>query len=441
MIKKLRTKFIILSTISLLLLLGIIVVFSNLLSYQELVRKADMVLDALAENDGRPMSMPSPEKTNLREPVRNKPDRATDTMNNPLWEGKKLSPEIMYESRFFMVTISDDGQVVSVNTDSIAMVDTDDAEDHAELVSDLKHDRGFIGDFRYLKINLEDETDQNDTCIIFLDCGRNLYTFRNSLLINCIISFMGLLIIFFIIVIFSKKIVKPVSESYEKQKQFISVAGHEIKTPVTIIDADVEILSMEIGSDNEWLRDIGTQTKRMAALTNDLLTLSRMDENRQQYTMIDFPISDVVEETVMSFQTLAHSKKRAIKADITPMLSYYGDENSIRQITGILLDNAIKYTKEKEDGSCEDIVLRLEKRNHQIILSVRNSSETVSEEQLRHFFDRFYRLERSRDYEVGGYGLGLSIAKAMVEAHRGKICASTPENDTVQITVTLPIRH
>ena len=439
MIKKLRTKFIILSTVSLLLLLGIIVVSSNLLSYQELVRKADMVLDALAENDGRPMRMMPPEKTDLREPVREKQDR-TDTMHDPLWEGRKLSPEIMYESRFFMVTLSDEGEVTSVNTDSIAMVDEDDAEDYAELVADLKHDRGFIGDFRYLKIDPENESDKNDTCVIFLDCGRNLYTFRNSLLINCVISFMGLLVIFIIIVIFSKKIVKPVSESYEKQKQFISVAGHEIRTPITIIDADLEILSMEIGSDNEWIRDIGTQTKRMTALTNDLLTLSRMDEDRQQYTMIDFPISDVVEETVMSFQTLAHSRKRAIRAEIAPMLSYYGDENSIRQIVGILLDNAIKYTKEGEDGSCEDILLKLEKKNHQIILTVQNSSERVDEEQLRHFFDRFYRVDESRNSKAGGYGLGLSIAKAMVEAHRGKISAAAPDQKSVKITVILPIK-
>lgn len=439
MIKKLRTKFIILSTVSLLLLLGIIVVSSNLLSYQELVRKADMVLDALAENDGRPMRMMPPEKTDLREPVREKQDR-TDTMHDPLWEGRKLSPEIMYESRFFMVTLSDEGEVTSVNTDSIAMVDEDDAEDYAELVADLKHDRGFIGDFRYLKIDPENESDKNDTCVIFLDCGRNLYTFRNSLLINCVISFMGLLVIFIIIVIFSKKIVKPVSESYEKQKQFISVAGHEIRTPITIIDADLEILSMEIGSDNEWIRDIVTQTKRMTALTNDLLTLSRMDEDRQQYTMIDFPISDVVEETVMSFQTLAHSRKRAIRAEIAPMLSYYGDENSIRQIVGILLDNAIKYTKEAEDGSCEDILLKLEKKNHQIILTVQNSSEMVSEEQLHHFFDRFYRVDESRNSKAGGYGLGLSIAKAMVEAHRGKISATAPDQKSVKITVILPIK-
>lgn len=441
MIKKLRTKFIILSTISLLLLLGIIVVSSNLLSYQELVRNADMVLDALAENDGRSMREVPEDMTQPREPVGEKKESERSGEHSPLFPGKKMSPEIMYESRFFMVTISIDGQIKSVNTDSITMVDADDAEEYAQMAADIRHDRGFIGEFRYLKVNSGNGAVQSDTRVIFLDCGRTLDMFWNSLLINCVISFIGLIAIFIIIVVFSKKIVRPVSESYEKQKQFISVAGHEIKTPLTIIDADVEILSMEIDSENEWLRDIGKQTKRMAALTSDLLTLSRMDENRQQYTMIDFPISDVIEETVLSFRTLAHSKKREIKADIAPMLSYYGDENCIRQIMGILLDNAIKYTKEKEDGSCEDIFLKLEKKNHQLILSVRNSSETVGEEQLRHFFDRFYRSERSRDSEVGGYGLGLAIAKSMVEAHKGKICASTPTNNAVQITVTLPIRR
>jgi signal transduction histidine kinase len=219
------------------------------------------------------------------------------------------------------------------------------------------------------------------------------------------------------------------------------VAGHEIKTPVTIIDADAEILAMEIGEDNEWLQDICLQTKRMASLTNDLLTLSRMDENRQQFTMIDFPVSDVVSETVASFQTLAKSKGRNIKAEIAPMLSYNGDEGSIRQIAGILLDNAIKYTKTEADGSCRDIELKLEKKNKNIILSVANSSEPVSEEQRRHFFDRFYRTEQSDKSGQGGYGLGLSIAKSIVEKHKGRISASAPDMNTVQITVTLPVNH
>lgn len=421
MIKKLRTKFIILSTVSLLLLLGIIVISSSLLTYRELVANADRVLAKIAGNGGRPMHMMPPEKREF-------PKEDASGKHDGFWGGKAMSPEILYEARFFTADISGDGQITAVNTESIAMVDDADALKYAELVGKKKKDRGFIGDFRYLKIHGE-----NEVSVIFLDCGRNLYTFKNTLFINGLISFAGLLVIVILIVIFSKKIVRPVSESYEKQKQFISIAGHEIRTPVTIIDADAEILSMEIGADNEWLQDICQQTKRMAALTNDLLTLSRMDENKQQFTMIDFPISDVIGEAVQSFQALARSKGKDIKAEITPMLSCHGDEDGIRQLAGILLDNAIKYSR-------DDIVIKLEKKSHSIVLSVRNSAEPVSDEQLRHFFDRFYRTEQSRNSGKGGYGLGLSIAKSIVGAHKGRITASAPDTESVQITVSLPVR-
>lgn len=426
MIKRLRTKFIILSTASLILLLVIIVISGSFLNYRDLVVNADIVLTKIAGNDGHPMHMIPPDKKDFPK------DDDFDWHDGFL--GKRMmSPEIMYEARFFTANISKNGNIMYINTESIAMIDDDDAEEYVELAQMKSSDKGFIDDFRYMKIKNE-----NDTCIIFLDCGRNLDTFRNSVFVNCLISFMGLLVIFIIIVFFSKRIVSPVAESYEKQKQFISVAGHEIKTPITIIDADAEILSMEIGDDNEWLQDIYAQTRRMSALTNDLLKLSRMDENRQQFTMIDFPISDIVSETVQSFQTLAYSKGRHIETEITPMLSYCGDEDSIRQVVGIILDNAIKYTKVNENGSCDDIILKLEKKNHSIVLSVKNHAETIGDEQLRQFFDRFYRTEKSRDSEKGGYGLGLSIAKSIVEAHKGKITAAAPDTETVQITVVLP---
>ena len=264
-----------------------------------------------------------------------------------------------------------------------------------------------------------------------MDCGRKLSTFRNALMINCLISFLGFLIIFIVIWIVSGKLVQPVSEGYERQKQFIAAAGHEIKTPITIIDADADLLSMEIGDKNEWLMDIRRQTNRMTALTNDLLALSRMDAKRQQFTMIDFPISDVVGETVGSFQTLAQCSGYNIRAEIAPMLSCRGDENSIRQVVGILLDNAIKYSVR------EEILLKLEKRSNHILLSVINHANPVSDEQLRHFFDRFYRTEQSRNSQNGGYGLGLSIAKALVEAHKGRITAAA-KADLIRVTVALP---
>lgn len=458
MIKKLRIKFIILSTGSLLLLLGIIVVSSNFWNYLELVANADMVIGVIADNGAHSLYMLPPEKINMDHTFDNKEmkqevenlgreNQKEENVPEPLekewqkdippqgrgWGNRHMSPEILYESRFFTVDISADGKLSTINTESIAMVDEEEAAQYAQIASRKKDDRGFVGEFRYLKIYQE-----NDICVIFLDCGRSLSAFRGTLFTNCMISFAGFLVISVFIVIFSKRIVLPVSESYEKQKQFISVAGHELKTPVTIIDADAELLAMEIGENNEWLQDICIQTKRMTALTNDLLSLSRMDEGRQQFTMIDFPISDVVGETVQSFQTLAKSKGRNIRTEIMPMLTCRGDEGSIRQIVGILLDNAIKYTKENSDKCCKDIVLKLEKKNHNLVLSVRNAAVPVSDEQLKKFFDRFYRTEQSRNSEKGGYGLGLSIAKSIVEAHKGRITASAPDTETVQITVLLP---
>jgi Signal transduction histidine kinase len=441
MIKKLQHKFIILSTLSLILLLGIIVMSSSLLTYRELVADADMTLTMIVENNPHFAPMLSSEKERkLREeflieekerfqeePFIKKDERRT-------FVGKqRLSPEMMYEARFFMVELSLEGDIMSVSTERIAMVDDVKAKDYAKQVYKRTDEAGFIGDFRYRKLFEKKET-KNDICVIFLDCGRKLFTFRNTLLINCLISFLGFVIISIIIIFLSGRIVRPVSESYEKQKQFISVAGHELRTPVTIIDADAEILAMEIGDENEWLSDIRNQTSRMADLTNNLLTLSRMDANQQQYTRIDFPISDIVDETVHSFQVLARSRGRNIKTEVIPMLSFCGDENSMRQLVGILLDNAIKYSNR------ENILLKLEKRNHLLYLSVKNNSEQVSSEQLRHFFDRFYRTEQSSNLESGGYGLGLSIAKSIVEAHKGKITASMPDTDTIQITVTLPIK-
>lgn len=426
MMNRLRTKFIILSTVSLLLLLAVIVISSSLLTYRELVVNADAVLAMLADREGKvdKIMPPKPPKKEMTDEMDKKND--TRVGNRAFLGGRSLSPEAMYESRFFMVILSKDGQVTEVNTENILMIDSEQAEEYTRAALNRMNASGFVETFRYLKTEKG-----NDICVIFLDCGRSLDTFKGSLAINCLISFAGFLASMIIIIIFSKKIVQPVAESYEKQKQFISMAGHELKTPLTIIDADAEVLAMELEEENEWLSDICSQTKRMAVLTNDLLSLSRMEENREQFTMIEFPISDVVSETVQSFQTLAHQKDRTVIADIAPMLSYIGDEKSIRQITGILLDNAIKYS------TSEDIELKLGKKGHNIVLSVKNSSEPLGDEQLKQFFERFYRTEQSRNSEKGGYGLGLSIAKAIVEAHKGKITATAPQYGYVQITVML----
>ena len=407
MIKKLRIKFIALSMFSLLLVLFIIMGSINILNYQDIVKDADSVLSILKSNNGAFPKMEEP---------RGKHDSP-----------KPLSPETPYESRFFSVLMSREGEVISVDTGKIAAVDTATAMEYAESLWERQENQGFIGDYRYTF----QETDEG-TRIIFLDCGRTLSTFRSFLFTSCGISLLGLLAVFTLLALLSGRIIKPFSESYEKQKRFITDAGHELKTPLTIIDADADVLSMEFG-ENEWIQDIQSQTKRLASLTNDLILLAGMDEGTKQVQKIDFPFSDLASEMVQSFQALALQQNKTFSSRIQPMLSLCGDEKSLRQLLSILLDNALKYSD--PEGA---ISLSLEKSGKSIRLTVFNTVENISPESLPHLFERFYRADPSRNSQTGGYGIGLSIAKAIVTSHKGKITASSPDGRSLQVVVVLP---
>ena len=407
MIKKLRIKFIALSMFSLLLVLFIIMGSINILNYQDIVKDADSVLSILKSNNGAFPKMEEP---------RGKHDSP-----------KPLSPETPYESRFFSVLMSREGEVISVDTGKIAAVDTATAMEYAESLWERQENQGFIGDYRYTF----QETDEG-TRIIFLDCGRTLSTFRSFLFTSCGISLLGLLAVFTLLALLSGRIIKPFSESYEKQKRFITDAGHELKTPLTSIDADADVLSMEFG-ENEWIQDIQSQTKRLASLTNDLILLARMDEGTKQVQKIDFPFSDLASEMVQSFQALALQQNKTFSSRIQPMLSLCGDEKSLRQLLSILLDNALKYSD--PEGA---ISLSLEKSGKSIRLTVFNTVENISPESLPHLFERFYRADPSRNSQTGGYGIGLSIAKAIVTSHKGKITASSPDGRSLQVVVVLP---
>lgn len=402
MIRRLRAKFIALSMGSLLMVLAIILGSVNLINYREIVQDADAILDILAQNGGR---FP----------------KAEGKTGKPR---KLLSPETPYESRYFSVALSDGGQVVTVDTGKIRAVDTSTAIAYAQQVWPGQA-QGFLNDYRYVKAAQED-----GWLIVFLDCAKSLSTFRSFLLTSCAISLAGILAVLMLVVLLSGRIMKPVAQSYEKQKQFITNAGHELKTPLTIIDADAEILLMELG-ENPWLEDIQLQTKRLAALTGDLITLSRMEES-ERLQMIDFPFSDMVLEMVGSFQGLAKSQGKEVVSRIQPMLTLRADEKALRQLLSILLDNALKYSPA---GSA--IAITLDRQGHSLRLTVENTAPAIPREELPLLFDRFYRGEPSRNSQTGGYGIGLSIAKAIVAAHKGRIFAAQ-QGQTLKMTVTLP---
>ena len=414
MIRKLRIKLILASMLSLLFVLAVILGVAGVLNYRKIVMDADSILTILQDNDGS-------------FPVLTPPDNDLFIADERPRQEHRFSPELPYESRYFSVLFTESDEILSVNTGKIAAVDTETAIDYAQSVMNSGRSRGFINDYRYIVYMIGEET-----CIIFLDYGREMRSFRIYLFTSTGVALVGLLAVLFLLVFFSARIVKPFSENYEKQKQFITDAGHELKTPLTIIDADAEVLEMDIGQ-NEWLSDIQEQTKRLEQLTNSLIQLARMEE-QPRMEKIEFPISDLVEETAETFQALAKTHNKNLTTHIQPMLSMTGDEKAIRQLVTILMDNAVKYSD--EGGT---ISLTLEKQINLIKLSVLNTAKLIPRESLTHLFDRFYRPDQSRNSNIGGYGLGLSIAAAIVASHKGKISAVTGDEKSLLIMVTFPI--
>ena len=223
------------------------------------------------------------------------------------------------------------------------------------------------------------------------------------------------------------------AESYEKQKRFITDAGHELKTPLTIIDADAEILEMDLG-ENEWVRDIQGQVKRLTGLTRDLIYLSRMDEEQSRPQLVEFPLSDLVRETAQPFQTLAKTQGKSLDLRVQPDLSLQGDEKALGHLVTILLDNALKYSPA---GS--GISLSLERQGKYARLTVANPTDSPLPGDLNQLFERFYRADPSRNSQTGGHGLGLSIAQAIVSAHKGKLTAASPDGASLVMTALLPL--
>ena len=409
MIKKLRFKFILLSMAALFLVLSLIIAGINVVNYRGVVREADALLDILSENRGSFPRGPGDGKGGKLPP--------------------NMSQEVPYETRYFTVLLSGTGDLIQTDTSRIVTVEQSSAAELARAVLAEGRSRGFLGTFRYA-VSAEGET----TRILFLDCGRKLDAFRSFLFASIAISLLGYIVVLLLIAFFSDRIVRPIAESYEKQKRFITDAGHELKTPLTIISADVDVLAMDLG-ENEGLEDIQKQTKRLTALTNELVFLSRLEEADSPLSLVEFPFSEAVSEAASSFQALAQTQNKDFQCHIQPMLSLKGDERAIQQLVNILLDNALKYSPE---GGV--VRLRAEKQNKTLLLSVGNTTEEpLSKEQLPLLFERFYRTDPSRSAQTGGYGIGLSVAKAIAEAHNGKIQARTEDGSFLLITISFPV--
>jgi len=415
MIHKLKRRFITLATVSMFVLMTVLVLIMNLVNYSSVVSESDAILDVLSQ-------------PNLFfDDIQEQPKAPPKDLENNIPPG--MSPEAPYEARYFSVMVSPDGEILESDLSKIISVDEASAKEYIEKAIASDKDRDFIGQFRYVKT-----MDDRMIRILFLDCGRKLDAFLTFFWISLGVGFFGCLIVFAAFLLGAGKIVRPIAESYEKQKRFISDAGHEIKTPLTVINANLDLLESDYGEVEE-LSDIRTQTKQLTALTNDLVLLSKMEEQEHHLQKIELPLSDIVSETISAFHAPAAARKIELAASIRPHITVTGSPDKLRQLITLLLDNAVKYSP---DGGM--ISLSLEPTKKSVRLSLLNTTrQPVSQNDLPHLFDRFYRADTSRNSETGGHGIGLSIAKAIVDAHGGTITASTKGGEDFTVTVVLPL--
>lgn len=327
-------------------------------------------------------------------------------------------------STFYTVAVSYDGKVLEIKNEPPTIHTDDELEKLAQSIIKSSKSNGSQGNLAFFK------TDKGGYILVtFMDNTvineSALTLFRYTLIFGGLV----LILFFFLSVFLARKIVRPLEESYQKQKQFISDAGHELKTPVSVVSANAELLSREIG-DNQWLQNIQYENERMGMLVGQLLDLARTENVTPQMEHIDF--SRLVAGETLPFESVAFEKGLMLNSNITKGIHLEGNSTQLKQLVSILLDNAIRHSKEQGE-----VYLSLTKEHDFAKLSVMNKGDEIPAEQRGQIFERFYRVDTARNGEDQHYGLGLAIAKAIVTSHKGRIEVQC-YNGFVEFRVEIP---
>lgn len=336
-----------------------------------------------------------------------------------------LYEESQFRTRYFIVYLDEEMKPVNVNIEHIAAIDQSAAFDMAEEAVLRSCTTGYIDNYRF-RITANGDT----TLVIFLDCYESL-SFRK--VVSTIIIFTAVLITILVTVIFtifSKRVVRPFEENAQKQKQFITDASHELKTPLSIISANAEVLEFKNGS-NEWIKNIISQTKRMNKLIGDLLALARLDEIGSNFAMEAVNFSELVSETADSFQEVISQKNVNLQIGIADHIVLNGNPEQLKQLVSALVENAVKYV-------CHGgiIQIKLARTGTYAVFKIFNTAALEGSIDCNRLFDRFYRLDSSRSSETGGYGIGLSIASKIASQYNGGLSAKQSK-DGICFTATI----
>ncbi|MBP5230164.1 MAG: HAMP domain-containing histidine kinase [Clostridia bacterium] len=357
-----------------------------------------------------------------------KPDFRPDEKDGPreIWDyGRGRGEREFQLSTFYSVAYSKDGEVIAVRSGNSDLQSEETLLETAASILEKGKKTGKAGNMTYL---VEEREEYTLVAMIDQTINDNNQTllFRQML----IIGGAALLVLIAVSIFVARRIVRPLEENDRRQKRFVSDAGHELKTPIAVISANSELLKREVG-ENEWLANIDYENERMCDLVKQLLTLSKAENGEMPKEPVD--LSKLVDGEALPFETLAFEKGKRIASKIEPGLVAEGNPNQLRQLVSILLDNALAH------GTGDEIGLSLHKERHHAVLTVSNESPEMSAEQLSHLFERFYRTDEARSEADSHYGLGLSIAKAVAEAHGGEIRAEYRDGKAV-FTAFLPVR-
>lgn len=412
MIQKLKIKFVCINMTMLTLVLVLILGGLNLSMLKSNERQSLSILRSIAENEGKMPKRNGP-KENEKPPQEknisaNKKDKLPNIHNN------------------FSVKLSDTGEILQWITEDNTSLEQAEMEQYLSLAMDTGMSEGIVGEMRFLR-----EPREDGSLYVFLDNTIEQSTTKRLLWLSLGAGGLSLLVFLGLSLFLAEWAVRPVKKAFLAQKQFVADASHELKTPLAVISANVDVLESEIG-ENKWLGFIVQETKRMNTLVNELLYLAKADQTENLYEKNLFSLSEAVWRGVLPFESLAFEGNQTLEMKITDDIDFVGDESRIQQVVAILMDNALKHTPEKGD-----IQVSLSLETGKAVLRVRNTGQGIPKEEQQRIFERFYRSDSSRDRETGGYGLGLSIAKSIVEGHKGKIYTVGEEGKWIEFVVVL----
>ena len=409
MIRTLRRRFLLIALASLTGTLAVLCLVINLGYHAITSRRADQVLQMLHQNAGQ---FPEPE-----------------TQADPgAFPGFQVTLETPFETRYVVVRLTGQREVAEVDMEHIAALDQEKVIQQVEQILDGGKSSGYSGYYRY---QVFDDGEEGQT-IVVLDCFLQLQAANNVLRLTLLASLACIAIVFLLLVFLSRRVVRPFAENLEKQRRFVTDASHELKTPLAIISANTGLLEASLG-ENRWLASTQVQVSRLDRLIGHLVELARTEEALTEEELQPVDLSGVVTGQMEDYRLLAQASGKGLESDVAPGVTVRGAADNLKRLCTLLLNNAVKYC-----DSGGTIRLTLAQRGRWAVLSIANHCAGLDPAQLPRLFDRFYRADASRSRDTGGYGIGLSTARAIVGRHRGRLTAKS-EDGLVVFTARLPL--